>query len=116
MDFVIGLPRTLKGRDLIFVVVDRFSNMAHFIPCNKTDDVVHVAKLFFKEVVRLHRLPKTMVSHRDVKFFSHFWHVFYCKLGTNLLFSTACHSQTDGQTEVVNRTLGTLLRAALKKT
>ncbi|KAK1680976.1 hypothetical protein QYE76_041824 [Lolium multiflorum] len=94
MDFVLGLPRTKRGHDSIFMVVDRCSKM---------------------EIVRLHGVPKTIVSDRDVKFMSYFWKTLWRKLGTKLLFSTTCHPQTDGQTEVVNRTLSQLLRSMIKK-
>lgn len=72
VNFVIGLPKTARGDDFIFVVLDRFSKVAHFIPYFKTTDAFYITKLFFKAVVHRHRLPLTIVSDRNIKFVSYF--------------------------------------------
>ncbi|RDY02061.1 hypothetical protein CR513_14530, partial [Mucuna pruriens] len=77
-----------------------FSKMAHFILCHRSDDASQVANLFFKKVVRIHSLPRTIMSDRDSKFLGHFW-----RLETRLLYSTTCHPQMDRQTNIVNITL-----------
>jgi len=111
MDFFLGLPRTQRGSDSIFVVVDMFYKMAHFITCHKTSDATHIENLFFKEILRLHGLPRSIISDRDTKFVGIFWRTLWNKLGMNMYFSSSYQTHTDGQTEVVNRSFGNFLRS-----
>ena len=109
MDFVLRLPITRRKVDSVFVVVDHFLKMAHFIPCTNIADTYKVTQLFFKEVVCLHGLPKTIVSDRNTKFVIYFGKTLQGMSKTKLKFSTAYHPQTDGQTEVINYSLENLL-------
>ena len=89
--------------------------MRYFIPCKTTNDASQIAHFFFKEVVRIHGLPLSIVSNTDVKFMSHFWKTLWRRLGTNLSFGSAYQPQIDGQIEVFNRVLGNLLRFLTKE-
>lgn len=83
--------------------------MTHFIPCGKTSDTIDVAHLFFTKVVKLHDLPKSIISNRDMKLTGNFWHTFLKMLDTKFNFSFTYHPQTNGKTMVVNKSLGNLL-------
>ena len=96
MDFILGLPRTQRGHDSIFVMIGKFSKMTHFIFYKKTSDAIHITELFFKKVVRLHSLPRSIVSDRDTKFVGYFWQTFWKKLKIDLKFSSSHHPQSDG--------------------
>jgi len=111
MDFVVGMPQTQKHHDAIWVVVDRLTKSAHFLPLKTTYNAEQLAELYIKEIVRLHSVPISTVSDRDTKFASRFWHGFQTAMGTELNLSTAFHPQTDGQSERTIQTLEDMLRA-----
>ncbi|CAH9101779.1 unnamed protein product [Cuscuta epithymum] len=111
MDFIMGLPKTTGGYDAIWVIVDRLTKSAHFIPISASISLEKLAKLYIQEIVRLHGVPKSIISDRDSRFTSHFWKCVQQSLGTKLKFSTAFHPQTDGQTERTNQILEDMLRA-----
>ncbi|KAI4304520.1 hypothetical protein MLD38_040016 [Melastoma candidum] len=111
MDFVTNLPRTVQGFDSVWVIVDRLTKSAHFIPISVTYSVAKLAKLYVKEVIRLHGVPSVIVSDRDARFTSRFWSNIQRSLGTRLNMSTAFHPQTDGQTERIIQILEDMLRA-----
>jgi hypothetical protein len=114
MDFVGPLPPTERGNDSIMVVVDRLTKMVHLMPCRTTITAPQVASLFWREVVRLHGVPSSIVSDRDPRFTSNFWQELWRLMGTNLDMSTSYHPQTDGQTERVNRLMEEILRSYVK--
>ena len=110
MDFVVQLPKTMKGFDAILVVVDRLTKWVHLIFTHTTDTAPETAKTFLDHIFRLHGLPRVIVSDRDPKFVSKFWRTLFKQLGMHLALFTAYHPQTDGQTESANRTLEDMLR------
>ena len=86
LNFVLGLSKTIRKHDFIFVVVNYFSKMAHFLPCSKTSDASKISQIYFDGVVKLHSLLKTIVTDRDVKFMSYFWKTIWHKMGIKLKF------------------------------
>jgi hypothetical protein len=102
MDFIIGLPTTQSGYDSIWVIVDRFLKVAHFIPVKTTYKGAKLAELYIARIVCLHGVPKKIGSDRGTQFTSRFWEKLHEAMDTKLNFSSAYHPQTDGQTERVN--------------
>jgi hypothetical protein len=113
MDFIVGLPKTSRGCDSIWVIMDRFTKVAHFLPVKTRDSVVSYAKLYIACILSLHGVPRMIISDRGPQFVAKFWEGLHTSLGTKLIHSSAYHPQTSGQTERVNQILEDMLRACV---
>ena len=113
MDFMGPLPWS-QGNDYLLVIIDQLTSQVHLVPTTMWVTTKEIALLFLKEVVRLHRVPKSIVLQYDTKFTSTFWHELHKLMGTNLLMSTAFHPQTDGATEWTNCSIGQVLRMIIQ--
>jgi hypothetical protein len=111
MDFVVGLPRTPKGNDSVWVIVDRLTKVAHFVQVKTWYATEKLADLYVEHILILHGAPRSIVSDRGPQFVAKFWKSFHQLLGTTLNYNTAFHPQTDEQTERVNQVLKDMLRA-----
>ncbi|KAD4981942.1 hypothetical protein E3N88_18613 [Mikania micrantha] len=113
MDFVTKLPRTSSGYDTIWVVVDRMTKSAHFLPIREDYKMDKLSRIYVNEIVARHGVPVSIISDRDSRFTSRFWQTLQTALGTRLDLSTAYHPQTDGQSERTIQTLEDMLRACI---
>ena len=110
MDFISGLPKTKHGNEMIMVVVDTLSKMAHFVPCPAASKAEDVARLYVQNVFRLHGWPKAIITDRDGRFLDQFWQAMCAQVGARQIMSTAHHHETAGQAERMNRVLEEMLR------
>ncbi|GJT70008.1 putative reverse transcriptase domain-containing protein [Tanacetum coccineum] len=113
IDFVTKLPKTSTGQDTIWVIVDRLTKSAHFLPMKENDSIEKLTRQYLKEVVSKHCVTVSIISDRDCRFTSQFWKSLNKALGTQLDMSTAYHPQTDGQSEISIQTLEDMLRACV---
>ncbi|GJT49938.1 putative reverse transcriptase domain-containing protein [Tanacetum coccineum] len=113
MDFVTKLPRTSSGHDTIWVIMDRLTKSAHFLPMREDYKMDRLARLYLNEIVARHGVPISIISDRDSRFTSRFWQSMQEALGTRLDMSTAYHPQIDGQSERTIQTLEDMLRACV---
>ena len=111
MDFIVGLPNTSQKHDSIWVIVDRLTKIAHFIPVHTTYKANKYAEIYLDRIVCLHGVPKTIISDCGTQFVARFWVQLQESLGTKLIRSSAYHPQTDGQTKRINQILEDMLRA-----
>ncbi|GKA63579.1 putative reverse transcriptase domain-containing protein [Tanacetum coccineum] len=113
MDFIIKLPKTSSGHDIIWVIVDRLTKSAHFIPTKATDSMETLTRFYIKEIVSRHGVPISIISDCNSYFTSRFWQSMQSALGTQLDMSTTYHPETDGQSERTIQTLKDMLRACV---
>ncbi|GJY06515.1 putative reverse transcriptase domain-containing protein [Tanacetum coccineum] len=113
MDFVTKLPKTSTIQDMIWVIVDRLTKSAHFLPMREEDSMDKLTRQYLKEVVSINGVPVLIIFNRDGIFASYFWRSLHKALGTRLDISTAYHPQTDGQSERTIQTLEDMLRACM---
>ncbi|GKC44768.1 putative reverse transcriptase domain-containing protein [Tanacetum coccineum] len=113
MDFITKLPKTSSGQDTIWVIVDRLTKSAHFLPMKETNSMEKLTRLYLKEVVSRHGLSVSIISDRDSRFTSYFWQSLQKALGTRLDMSTAYHLQNNSQSEITIQTLEDMLRACV---
>ncbi|GKC27520.1 putative reverse transcriptase domain-containing protein [Tanacetum coccineum] len=114
MDFITKLPKMAAGFDLIWVIVDRLTKSAHFLPMKETDSTEKLTRLYMKEIVARHGIPVSIISDRDSHFTSRVWQSLHKALGTQLNLSTAYHPQTDGQSERTIQTLEDIYHTSIK--
>jgi hypothetical protein len=112
-DFITMLPKTPRGYDSIWVIVDRLTKSAHFLPIKETENMEKLSRIYLKEIVVRHGVPATKISDRDSRFASRFWWSLQKALGTQVNMSTAYHPQTDGQSERTIQTLEDMLRGCV---
>ncbi|GJV78510.1 putative reverse transcriptase domain-containing protein [Tanacetum coccineum] len=113
MDLVTKLPRSSGGYDAIWVIVDRLTKSAHFLPIREDFKTEKLARIYINEIVARHGVPVSIISDRDGRFASHLWQALQKALGTKLNMSTAYHPKTDGQSERTIQTLEDILRACV---
>jgi hypothetical protein len=113
MDFIVGLPLTPQNHESIWVIVDRLTKTTHFIPVHTTYSAERYVEIYVDLIVRLHGVPKTILSNRGTQFVARFWAQVHESLGTKLIHSSSYHPQTDGQTQRVNQIVEDMLKACV---
>jgi hypothetical protein len=113
MDFIVGLPNASQKHDSIWAIIDTLTKTAHFLPVHITYTAKKYAEIYLEQIIRLHGVPKTIISDRGTQFVARFWEQLQSSLGIKLIRSSVYHAQTDGQTERINQILEDMLRACI---